>query len=336
MQFHKELFKLKNKISRFQNGSSPKVDYRNFRVVATDNILKIFLSLYEKVKNSYKDNRSYSISIYKCHSYYNLSLFFVKEIPHLKSIEFKLDKNIIKSFSDCTDFDAAALLSFRLQRNFISYFVKNSFFYVRKITKNERMFLSIELYYIKDYISEMWHEESEEYIKLMNDLDKDCIDRFSSVRYYNATKRYEKKFWKLQKKKLKYKIKILKKKINPDHAKIVKQYSTIDKDYDAMEKYVDKNYRRDFLLKSKKLHKKTLKSKLSILERHINPDLSKKIKEYYWISANDYIKKKNNNNDYIQIKTYNENMIADLAEIQLEWDNPTSPYWPMSETCPYY
>jgi hypothetical protein len=334
MQFRKELFKLKDKISRFQNGLSQKMDNRNNRIVATSNILKIFLSLYAKIKNPYKHILfGYSVSVNKYH--YNLSLF-VKELRNLKSIEFELDKNIIKSFSDCTDFDTVALLSFRLQRNFISYFVKNSFFYVRKITKNERMFWSIELYYIKDYISEMWHEESEEYIKLMNDLVALCIDRFSSARYYNATKRYEKKFWKLQKKKLKYKIKILKKKINPDHARIVKQYSTIDKDYDAMDKYVDKNYRRDFLLKSKKLHKKTLKSKLSILERHINPDLSKKIKEYYWISANNYIQKKYINNDYIKIKTYDENMIADLDCSELEWDNPTPLYWPMSETCPSY
>ena len=336
MQFRKELFQLKDRLSRFLNGISLKMDYRNHRIVATSNILKIFLSLYANLKYPYKDNLGYPVSINQYH--YKLS-YFVKELPHLKSIEFELDKNTIKRFSDCTDFTAAALLSYRLERNFISYFVKNSFFYVRKIKKNGRLLWSIELYYIKDYISEMWHEESEEYIKLMNDLDEDVkytMYRFSSARYNDAYIRYEKKFWKLQKKKLKYKVKILKKNINSDCARLIKEYSTIDKDYHAMGKYIDKKYRKEFLLKSKKLHKKTLKSKLNILERHINPDLSKKIKEYYWMSATDYIQKKYINNDFIQIKTYDENILADINCTSSEWDYPTNLFWPMSETCPSY
>ena len=72
---------------------------------------KIFLSLYAKLKYPYKDNRAYSVSV---NQYYKLS-YFVKELPDLKSIEFELDKNTIKRFSDCTDFDAAALLSYRLE-----------------------------------------------------------------------------------------------------------------------------------------------------------------------------------------------------------------------------
>ena len=103
-----------------------------------------------------------------------------------------------------------------------------------------------------------------------------------------------------------------------------------------MGKYIDKKYRREFLLKSKKLHKKTLKSKLNILERHINPDLSKKIKEYYWMSATDYIQKKYIDNDFIQIKTYDENILADINCTSSEWDYPSNLYWPISETCPSY
>jgi len=324
-----------NKFSIFHNGLSKKLDYRKSRIVATNNILKVFISLYKKIKDPYKYSHDF------IGTYYLNTSFFVKllysKIFNLKSIEFKLDKDDITNFSNCKDFDIAALLSYRLERNFISYFVKNSYFYVRKITMNDRIFWSIELYYIKDYISEMWHQESEEYIKLMNDLNTDYM--FSSASYYKSYQKYNKKISKLPKKRLKYKLKILKKKINPDNVTFINKYSNIDKDFNSiysMYDYINKNHRRNFLLKSKKLHKKTLKSKLNILNRYINPDLSKKIKEYYWISANNYIQKKYINNDYIQIKTYDENMIADLDCSELEWDNPTSPYWPMSETCPNY
>ena len=63
MQFRKELFQLKDRLSRFLNGISLKMDYRNHRIVATSNILKIFLSLYARLEYPYKDNRAYSVSI---------------------------------------------------------------------------------------------------------------------------------------------------------------------------------------------------------------------------------------------------------------------------------
>ena len=82
---------------------------------------------------------------------------------------------------------------------------------------------------------------------------------------------------------------------------INKKYSTIDKDYNAMGKYIDKKYRREFLLKSKNLHKKTLKSKLNILRDILILTYLKKLKNIIGC-LQPIIFKKIYDNDFIQIK----------------------------------
>jgi hypothetical protein len=204
MQFKDELYKLLKKFSLFypkKTVSSYIYDLNN-EMCVTINILNTFRNLLsEKYKNDNVNKKNY----------------MKNKINEISELDLDVNNNKFKILKKkYHDLDISILISHYYETNYIPFFIKNFYFYVRYIiNENNEKYWSLELHNVNKDVSKMWQEE-------ILELKKDKLDTLNSKKLHKMT--------------LKRKLKILNKILSKDIVKIIKSYVWI-----STNKYFSKN-----------------------------------------------------------------------------------------------
>lgn len=235
-----------------------KTEEENFVKIVKSEELKFLIPInifhiFEKLSVKYK---SHFISFEGKYDNWNMvgiftidrNFNFWKSLKNLKIQNFKLDDQDLDNFSNCTYLESTALLSYRMQKNFTPFYLANTYIHVRKIDISKKNYWVIELHFVKNYISNMWHEEfinsTTKYKKnLLENFDKEQIKTKSFKKYLkNNISNYVNTSTILHELTFPTKITIINKYVSEDFNNMIKKYYSISKEEYFKKENKDKDY----------------------------------------------------------------------------------------------
>ena len=225
------------------------VKSEELKFLIPNKIFHIFEKLSVKYKSNFissgdKYNNWNTVGIFSIDGNFN----FWRSLENLKIQKFKLDEQDINNFSECTYLESTALLSYRMQKNFTPFYLANTYIHVRKINISNKNHWVIELHFVKNYISNMWHEE---FINSTTKYKKNLLEKFDKEQIKTKSfKKYLKKnisnYINTSKKQHELlfptKMTILNKYVSEDFNNIIKQYYSISKQEYFKKENKDKDY----------------------------------------------------------------------------------------------